>query len=448
MITSYSRFIKRTTRNTRVATGAFVLLGGLALTGCPDNTKPEPKVEAKILVDEKALSTSLINENDPDERKVDLPYTSQGGAVPTSCVVGALSKVVVSSSCVCVEGACSVGIRAKPRHSGNGYFEFRLSGQNGVWSSSRKVNVEILEVTLSIDSGDKQTETVGKPLPEPIVILAKNSDGVPVPGVKIFWSVKEKEGDREKDDKDEVVAPRSGQLSYCTEKTNDKGRAQCTFTLGTRLPVGMEGKANKVVDASAFYKYEENIGDDVGKIATFSATVNSGPATKLSFINQEYFMPEKTLLPDTLYYGPLWPEKLKTEKVNQPLGRVKQGIWVFAQDQYGNRAEVGTEVVNVTLTLMKQPMEKNESGGWEVSETQPAVKVEEGVLLGTTTAKLSNIPLEMKNAKWKQGVAKFKDLKVTKETKENERYSFQASASVSSFNTSSIFLRLPFPVEK
>lgn len=100
------------------------------------------------------------------QRIISLPYTGSDHA--SSCSVMALSNVLISRSCLCIEGFCSVGIRGTSHYSGAGSFQFSVTDPDGT-SNTDIVNFSIDSIddkpvgassTLSLSEGATGTLTL------------------------------------------------------------------------------------------------------------------------------------------------------------------------------------------------------------------------------------------------------------------------------------------------
>ncbi len=310
-----------------------LLLGGLAfLLGCNNMIKGGTAEIQRQVVKEtmSVLAQNLsVNQNGP-EKLVTLPYKSRGGGIPVFCELESLVKVTESTPCACNEKVCSVGIRPEANAHGEGSFAFRLIDRFKVPSILGNVKVKILPVTVSIapdDSGNGQTGTVGTELSKPLVAFVKNINGEPVKGVEVFWKVPDKEG----------------KLSSCKRVSNDEGKAQCNWTLGTE--VGVDGVfATHHVKVSIF-----DTGRPAGQnaqppppppTAEFTATVKSGPAVRLIFSKGDYPKPRSVA-------GKMGP------------------IRIYPQDEHGNLAEIQNSSNNLKITLS---FKKEPKGEWVLPE--------------------------------------------------------------------------------
>jgi cytoskeletal protein CcmA (bactofilin family) len=83
-------------------------------------------------------------------------------------------------------------------------------------------------------SGDRQTGVIATTLPQPLVVEVLDAAGLPVPGTPVIFKVRENDGNLGGGERQIVVT------------AGADGRAQASFTLGTRA-----GVANQVVEASA-----------------------------------------------------------------------------------------------------------------------------------------------------------------------------------------------------
>ncbi len=292
----------------------FIFLGGVCiLLGCSNSIMTGGKAERPLTTERKSARRLLVSEDGQNtslsqngsETMVTLVYSSRGGVVPVSCELDSLVHVVKTSLCTCVKGTCRVGIRPEANFHGEGSFAFRLSDARQV-SSKGSMKVKILPVTISAVSGDKQEGVVGKKLPLPLVVLAHNSENVPVSGVKVSWK----------------VTGGDGKVSSCTDVSNDQGKAQCDWTLGTKVDAD-KVRGDRYVEASIF-----DSAQDTQKPAPvrFKAVVKSGPVAQLVFSSEQYPKSEVTA------------------------GIDLSPINVYPRDAYGNLTET-QENLEVTLSL-------------------------------------------------------------------------------------------------
>ncbi len=193
---------KATKRATQETVKGFVPPGDIETSTSP---KPDPGVTKESprtqgLSVSTAPRTVSLNQNG-SAVMVNLPYTSTGGAIPTSCKADSLSNVVEAPPCTCSGGTCRVGIQAKAGLYGRGSFAFRLFDSQEEGSNVGKVNVRILPVTISCYSGNVRRGIAGEKLPSPIVVLVQNSDNAPASRVKVNWEalVKDKNKGRSRE---------------------------------------------------------------------------------------------------------------------------------------------------------------------------------------------------------------------------------------------------------
>ncbi len=302
----------------RIIFRGSAFLGGLAfLMGCNNSIMLGGRSERRLEV--KKVSTGLLvsalpkivfmNQNGPGD-VVTLPYESRRGTVPVACKLEFSVRVDEVTPCACSDGFCSVGIRPQANVHGDGSFAFRLVDKEKIPSKLGSVKVKILPVTVSVapgDSGDGQTGTVGEELSKPLVAFVKNSNGEPVKGVKVSW---------EADDE--------GRTTGCTATSDSQGKAQCRWTLGTKVIVRDVSKT-RYLEASIFRGPDGAKNQEAQKPARFTATAKPGPAIRLAF--QQY-----------------------------PASRVEAGklnpIEIYLQDKYGNLAE--TQDLDITLRAFKK----------------------------------------------------------------------------------------------
>ncbi len=302
----------------RIIFRGSAFLGGLAfLMGCNNSIMLGGRSERRLEV--KKVSTGLLvsalpkivfmNQNGPGD-VVTLPYESRRGTVPVACKLEFSVRVDEVTPCACSDGFCSVGIRPQANVHGDGSFAFRLVDKEKIPSKLGSVKVKILPVTVSVapgDSGDGQTGTVGEELSKPLVAFVKNSNGEPVKGVKVSW---------EADDE--------GRTTGCTATSDSQGKAQCRWTLGTKVIARDVSKTRHLV-ASIFKGPDGAKNQEAQKQAEFTATAKPGPAIGLAF--QQY-----------------------------PASRVEAGklnpIEIYLQDKYGNPAE--TQDLDITLQAFKK----------------------------------------------------------------------------------------------
>ncbi len=290
----------------------FIFLGGVCiLLGCSNSIMTGGKAERPSTTERKSARRLLVSEDGQNaslnqngsETMVTLVYSSRGGVVPVSCELDSLVHVVKTSLCTCVKGTCRVGIRPEANFHGEGSFAFRLSDARQV-SSTGSMKVKILPVTISTVSGDKQEGVVGEKLPLPLVALVHNSENVPVSGVKVSWK----------------VTGGDGKVSSCTDVSNDQGKAQCDWTLGTKVDAD-KVRGDRYVEASIF-----DSAQDTQKPAPvrFKAVVISGKPKRLVF----------TLQPGGGPAGEPWDQ--------QPQ--------VVVQDAFGNKVNYSDEVTVIIYT--------------------------------------------------------------------------------------------------
>ncbi len=290
----------------------FIFLGGVCiLLGCSNSIMTGGKAERPLTTERKSARRLLVSEDGQNtslnqngsETMVTLVYASRGGVVPVSCELDSLVHVVKTSLCTCVKGTCRVGIRPEANVQGEGSFAFRLSDARQV-SSTGSMKVKILPVTISAVSGDKQEGVVGEKLPLPLVALVHNSENVPVSGVKVSWK----------------VIGEDGQVSSCTDVSNDQGKAQCDWTLGTKVDAD-KVRGDRYVEASIF-----DSAQDTQKPAPvrFKAVVIPGKPERLAF----------TLQPGGGPAGKPWSQ--------QPQ--------VVVQDHFGNKVNSSAKVAVIIYT--------------------------------------------------------------------------------------------------
>ncbi len=307
----------------RIIFRGSAFLGGLAfLMGCNNSIMLGGRSERRLEV--KKVSTGLLvsalpkivfmNQNGPGD-VVTLPYESRRGTVPVACKLESYVRVDEVTPCACSDGFCSVGIRPQADVHGDGSFAFRLVDKEKIPSKLGSVKVKILPVTVSVapgDSGDGQTGTVGEELSKPLVAFVKNSNGEPVKGVKVSWKVLDDEGS----------------TTVCTKTSDSQGRAQCRWTLGTKV-IARDVSKTRYLEASIFKGPDgaKNQEAQEPPPAQFTATAKPGPAVRLAFLPKQY-----------------------------PESRVKAGmlnpIGIYPQDKYGNLAE--TKDLDITLLAFKK----------------------------------------------------------------------------------------------
>ena len=126
-----------------------------------------------------------------------------------------------------------------------------LTATSGSLSATASATVQQVPTSLSIVSGNAQSDTVGQLLVESLVVRAEDQGGTAVSGVSINFSINQG----------------GGSLSETSVTTDSDGGASTTWTLGTT-----SGTQN----VTALIQ-----GSDSGK-ADFSATATPGPATAFS----------------------------------------------------------------------------------------------------------------------------------------------------------------------
>ena len=132
---------------------------------------------------------------------------------------------------------------------GNG--QATLTATAGGLSATASATVQQVPTSLSIVSGNTQTDTVGQLLVEPLVVRAEDKGGTAVSAVGITFSVHQG----------------GGSLSETSATSGDDGEASTSWTLGTT-----SGTQNvtALIEGSA------------SATANFSATATPGPATAFS----------------------------------------------------------------------------------------------------------------------------------------------------------------------
>ncbi len=113
--------------------------------------------------------------------------------------------------------------------------------------------VEPVPTSLEMVSGDGQEGAVGKPLPNPLVVLVKDQFGAPMSGVTVAFS---------------IVAG-DGSVDPSTATTNNEGKAQTVWTLG---PNPGENKVQASVDG-------------IDQVVTFTATGIAPVATTIEKVS-------------------------------------------------------------------------------------------------------------------------------------------------------------------
>ncbi len=319
------KFIKRS------AFGGGIFLGSLALlVGCHNSLmlggtvrssleKEKGRVSQELLVS--ALMQNVSVNQNSSEVRVTLPYKSRRGAVAVTCELDSpVYHIVEATPCSCSEGVCNVGIRPQADFHGEGSFAFRLIDTEKAPSKLGNVKVKILPVTVSAASGDEQTGSAGTKLPDPLVALVQNSEKVPVEGVTVSWKILDDEGS----------------LTHCTKTSNNQGKAQCNWTLGTKVGVD-KISATRLVEASIFNKGPKGAGNsqDAPPRVEFRATVKSGLAKSFVFSKDDYPKPRSVA-------GKMGP------------------IRISPQDEHGNLAEIQNSSNNlkITLSFKKEPKDE------------------------------------------------------------------------------------------
>ena len=132
---------------------------------------------------------------------------------------------------------------------GNG--QATLTATAGSLSATASATVQQVATSLSIISGNAQSDTVGQLLTEPLVVRAEDQGGTAVSAVSVSFSISQS----------------GGSLSETSVTTDSDGEASTTWTLGTT-----SGTQN----VTALIQ-----GSESGK-ADFSATATPGPATAFS----------------------------------------------------------------------------------------------------------------------------------------------------------------------
>jgi len=170
-------------------------------------------------------------------------------------------------------------------------------------------------VSLSIVSGLGQSSFVGALLPAPFVVRAADQDGVPVPGVKVNWS----------------VASGGGTVSPAETVSDADGIASTTYRLGATL-------GQQTVQAAI----------PGGQPVTFTANASAAPASQISIVSGD----DQTGVVRTTLPGAL------TVKVSDAFGNAKEGITVFFTVLLGNgtlssstAVSSATGIASVTWTL-------------------------------------------------------------------------------------------------
>jgi len=126
-----------------------------------------------------------------------------------------------------------------------------LTATSGSLSATASATVQQVPTSLSVISGNTQSDTVGQLLVEPLVVRAEDQGGTAVSAVSISFS----------------ISQGGGSLSKTSVISDGGGEASTTWTLGT-----MSGTQN----VTALIQ-----GSESGK-ANFSATATPGPATAFS----------------------------------------------------------------------------------------------------------------------------------------------------------------------
>ncbi len=134
---------------------------------------------------------------------------------------------------------------------GNG--QATLTATSGSLSATASATVQQVATSLSIVSGNAQSDTVGQLLTEPLVVRAEDQGGTAVSGVSINFS----------------ISQGGGSLSDTSVTSDSDGEASTTWTLGTIAGGDQKVTATFVV---AFGTWTTD----------FSATATPGPATAFS----------------------------------------------------------------------------------------------------------------------------------------------------------------------
>ena len=132
---------------------------------------------------------------------------------------------------------------------GNG--QATLTATSGSLSATASATVQQVPTSLSVISGNAQTDTVGQLLTEPLVVRAEDQGGTTVSAVSISFS----------------ISQGGGSLSETSVTSDGDGEASTTWTLGTT-----SGTQNVAATIQ---------GSESGK-TDFSATATPGPATAFS----------------------------------------------------------------------------------------------------------------------------------------------------------------------
>ncbi|MBU00803.1 MAG: hypothetical protein CME14_05975 [Gemmatimonadetes bacterium] len=132
---------------------------------------------------------------------------------------------------------------------GNG--QATLTATSGSLSATSSATVQQVPTSLSVISGNAQTDTVGQLLTEPLVVRAEDQGGTTVSAVSISFS----------------ISQGGGSLSETSVTSDGDGEASTTWTLGTT-----SGTQNVAATIQ---------GSESGK-TDFSATATPGPATAFS----------------------------------------------------------------------------------------------------------------------------------------------------------------------
>lgn len=142
---------------------------------------------------------------------------------------------------------------------------FRQKGSDRVYAAASSAEGTTLDkptvpAGVAPESGANQAGVVGTPLPAPVVVRVLDVEGVPVAGANVTF-----------------VPSDGGSVSASTMTTDNEGRAQVSWTLGTR--VGSQSLTTSVDDPAP----------GPGPMAMYAvapvsipATANAGPATSLS----------------------------------------------------------------------------------------------------------------------------------------------------------------------
>ncbi len=165
-------------------------------------------------------------------------------AITTNPSSGTLSGTTTRPAVAGVATFSGVSIN----NAGNGY---RVTATSGSLTAATSSTFNITSApppppnSLSIVSGNSQTATVGTALPNPYVVIVRNSSGTGVAGVTVSWS----------------VVSGGGSIA-ATSVTNSSGQASATHTLGST--VGAQRVTATVAGAT-------------GSPVTFEATGTAAP---------------------------------------------------------------------------------------------------------------------------------------------------------------------------